>query len=72
VLLGIAMPLKYIWDLPQLVQIMGMAHGVLFILYLLGAYFMKKQLQWSWGTLLIVMFCSVLPFGPFYAEKKYL
>jgi integral membrane protein len=71
-LLGIAMPLKYIWDMPQLVQIVGMAHGVLFIMYILGAYFMKEKLQWSWGTLMIVMLCSILPFGPFYAEKKYL
>jgi integral membrane protein len=71
-LLGIAMPLKYIWDFPQMVQVVGMAHGVLFLLYLLGAYFMKEKLNWSWGTLAIVMLCSVLPFGPFYAEKKYL
>lgn len=71
-LLGIAMPLKYIWGWPQMVQVVGMAHGVLFLIYLIGAYFMKEKLQWSWGTLFIVMLCSVLPFGPFYAERKYL
>ena len=49
VLLGIAMPLKYIWDMPQLVKIVGMAHGVLFILYIIGAYFMKDKLKWSCG-----------------------
>jgi len=72
VLLLIAMPLKYIWQMPQMVQVVGMAHGVLFIVYLIGAYFMKEKLNWSWGTLLIVMVCSVLPLGPFYAERKYL
>ncbi len=72
VLLGIAMPLKYIWDLPQMVRVVGMAHGILFIAYLVGAYFMKEKLQWNWKTLMIVAVCSVLPFGPFYAEKKYL
>tara|TARA_R100000306_G_C4351409_1_gene130318 strand:- start:400 stop:603 length:204 start_codon:yes stop_codon:yes gene_type:complete len=66
------MPLKYIWQMPQMVQVVGMAHGVLFIVYLIGAYFMKEKLNWSWGTLLIVMVCSVLPLGPFYAERKYL
>lgn len=71
-LLGIAMPLKYIWDLPQMVQIVGMAHGILFVLYIVGAYFMKEKLQWPWSTLGIVILCSILPFGPFYAEKKYL
>jgi integral membrane protein len=70
--LGIAMPLKYIWGWPLMVQVVGMAHGVLFIVYLIGAYFMKEKLAWTWGTLFIVMLCSVLPFGPFYAERKYL
>lgn len=71
VLLGIAMPLKYVWDLPQMVSVVGMAHGLLFVLYIIGAYFMKEKLNWSWGTLFIVLVCSVLPFGPFWAEKKY-
>jgi len=72
VLLCIAMPLKYIWDMPEMVRIVGMAHGILFIAYIIGAYLMKEKLNWSWGTLAIVMLCSVLPFGPFYAERKYL
>ena len=72
VLLGIAMPLKYIWDLPQMVQVVGMAHGVLFVLYIAGAIYMQQLLQWSFRTLVIVVLCSILPFGPFYAEKKYL
>ena len=72
VLLGIAMPLKYIWEMPQMVQIVGMAHGILFILYVLGAYFMKEKLNWPMTTFGIVLLCSVVPFGPFYAEKKYL
>ncbi len=72
VLLCIAMPLKYIWDMPEMVRIVGMAHGILFIAYLIGAYFMKEKLKWTWGVLAIVMLCSVLPLGPFYAERKYL
>ncbi len=72
VLLGIAMPLKYIWDMPQMVQIVGMAHGVLFVLYVAGAFYMFKKLNWSFGDLFIVIACSILPFGPFYVERKYL
>lgn len=72
VLLGIAMPLKYIANIPEGVQVIGMAHGILFILYIFGAFFMKQKLNWSIQTLLIVILCSVLPFGPFYAERKYL
>jgi len=71
-LLFLAMPLKYIFDLPQMVQIVGMAHGVLFIAYLIGAFIMFKPMNWTYKTLIIVIACSVLPFGPFYVENKYL
>jgi integral membrane protein len=72
ILLGIAMPLKYIWEMPQMVQIVGMAHGVLFLLYIAGAVYMSQKLHWNWKTLAIVVLCSVVPFGPFYVERKYL
>jgi integral membrane protein len=71
-LLGIAMPLKYIWDLPQMVQTVGMAHGVLFLLYIAGAVYISQKLNWTIKQLAVAVFCSVLPFGPFYIERKYL
>lgn len=71
-LLGIAMPLKYIWEKPEMVEYVGMIHGVLFIAYVIGALILYKQLAWSKKTLLIVLICSLLPLGPFYAERKYL
>jgi integral membrane protein len=72
VLLGIAMPLKYIWDMPGMVQSIGWIHGLLFVLYIIGALVMYKKFKWSLSVLAIVMVCSLLPFGPFYAERKYL
>lgn len=72
VLLLIAMPLKYIFDMPQMVSIVGMGHGILFVLYVLGAYWMYEKLNWKVKTLLIAILCSVVPFGPFYIEKKHL
>lgn len=72
ILLFLAMPLKYFFDFPQMVQIVGMAHGILFIAYILGALAMYKPLNWQPRTLLIAMVCSVVPFGPFYIENKYL
>jgi len=71
-LLFIAMPLKYMFNLPQMVQIVGMAHGILFISYLVGAIFVYNLLNWKFKTLMIAVACSVIPFGPFYIEKKYL
>lgn len=71
-LLGIAMPLKYIWDKPEMVSSVGMAHGVLFIAYVAMAVYISTVLKWNAKTLFIVILCSMLPFGPFYADKKYL
>jgi len=71
-LLFIAMPLKYIWDLPQMVQQIGMAHGVLFIAYVMGAVWLFKPLNWKMKELFLILACSLVPFGPFYVEKKYL
>jgi len=72
VLLCIAMPLKYIWDSPEMVQVVGMAHGVLFLLYIAGAVYVSQILNWKTKTLIIVILCSVVPLGPFYVERNYL
>lgn len=72
VLLFLAMPLKYFLGLPEMVKITGMAHGLLFILYLLSVALLYKPLNWKPTTFLTAIACSVLPFGPFYFEKKYL
>ncbi len=71
-LLGIAMPLKYIWEMPQMVQTVGMTHGVLFLLYIAGTVYISQKLNWSFKKLAIAVLCSVIPFGPFYVERKYL
>ena len=71
-LLFVAMPLKYLFNSPAMVGFVGMAHGILFISYLVGALVMYKLLNWKFATLLLVVVCSVLPFGPIYVEKKIL
>lgn len=72
VLLFVAMPLKYIWDNPSLVRSVGMIHGVLFVAYVAWAIFVKEIKQWDFKTLGVVILGSILPFGTFYIEKKYL
>jgi integral membrane protein len=72
ILLLIAMPMKYIWDRPEMVSVVGMAHGILFVLYVFGAYWVYEKLDWKAKTLLIVLLCSIIPLGPIYAERKYL
>lgn len=49
----------------------GMAHGILFIAYVLLAFLIKKEQNWSFKDLAIVQLASLLPFATFYIEKKY-
>lgn len=71
-LLFIAMPIKYILGDPIYVKHIGMAHGLLFVAYILFAIMAKFELNWKPKTLLIVFLASVIPFGTFYVDKKYL
>lgn len=50
----------------------GMAHGVLFIAYVILAILIKKEQKWSLKDFFIVQLASFIPFGTFYIEKKYL
>lgn len=50
----------------------GMAHGVLFIAYVILAILIKKEQNWSWKDFFAVQLASLIPFGTFYIEKKYL
>ncbi|MDD3005026.1 DUF3817 domain-containing protein [Flavobacterium sp.] len=50
----------------------GMAHGVLFIGYVVLAVLLKFQLNWNYQKLGIILGASLLPFATFWVEKKYL
>lgn len=68
-LLGIAMPLKYLAGLPQAVRLVGMAHGLLWILYLVAAANAARHMRWSLSRILLVLAASLLPAGPFFIER---
>ena len=71
-LLGIAMPLKYLFNAPEMVQITGMIHGLLFLVYVSFVYVYKYKKKWSYLTLAFLVFLSIVPFGTFYVDAKYL
>jgi integral membrane protein len=49
----------------------GMAHGVLFIGYVVLAFAICKSQRWSFKELAVVQLASLLPFATFYVERKY-
>ena len=67
----VAMPLKYMFDNPDYIRPMGMAHGVLFIAYIFMALMLKFEQDWPVKKLLIICLASIVPFGTFYIEWKY-
>jgi integral membrane protein len=71
-LLFFAMPMKYIYELPIYVKVIGMAHGLLFIAYIALAVMIKIEEKWPIKKFVIVCIASIIPFGTFYVEKKYL
>jgi integral membrane protein len=71
-LLGVAMPLKYLAGWPDAVRVVGMAHGILFVLYLGAAMQVAQERDWPWRRTVLVMVASLLPAGPFVIDAKIL
>ena len=72
VLILVAMPLKYLAGEPGAVRWVGMAHGVLFLLYVLAAIQAAVAYRWSWKRTALVLVASLLPAGPFVLDAKLL
>lgn len=71
-LFGITMPLKYIGDIGGPNQFVGMAHGVLFIMYCLWVVFYANKKNWPIMKTLLALGASLLPFATFVVDRKYL
>lgn len=68
-LLAVAMPLKYFFNLPMAVSVFGTLHGFLFVwfCFILLLMVIKKELGFTQAALAVLL--SLLPFGTFYLER---
>lgn len=64
-LLCIAMPLKYMMGIPEGVKYIGMAHGVLFIGYIVILMGTANKIKMPLWAMPMGVLGSFLPFGPF-------
>ena len=71
-LLCIAVPLKYWGGDESWVKLLGMPHGLLFMAYIVLALFLREDYQCGIKETFIVLLASIVPFGTFYVDKKYL
>ncbi|AKF84436.1 DUF3817 domain-containing protein [Myxococcus sp. MISCRS1] len=69
-LLFIAMPLKYAAGMPLAVRFAGMAHGLLFVLYLFALMEVAIALRWSFSRVVFAFGASLVPFGNFLLDAK--
>ena len=71
VLFGVAMPLKYMLGEPLAVEIVGMAHGVLFLAYVFLVIYVGILKKWKFVVIGLATLASIVPFGTFYADRKW-
>jgi integral membrane protein len=71
ILVLIAMPLKYLANSPEMVKKVGMAHGLLFVLFVITLLQVATDTNWKWSKTLLAFGTSFLPFGTFWFEAKH-
>jgi len=70
ILFCIAMPMKYLSDMPQAVTYVGWVHGLLFIAYVYLLVMCWFTYRWKPGRVALFFLASLIPFAPFFVERK--
>lgn len=70
ILVGIAMPLKYIWEEPQYVRWVGSAHGFLFVAFVAALVVAAVVRRWEIYRPVILFLASMVPFGFIFIEMN--
>jgi len=66
----VAMPMKYLADIPMAVTIVGSAHGLLWSLYVLAVLNAWIVRKWSFGRAALLGFASVPPICTFLLDPS--
>ena len=70
VLFGVAMPLKYLGDMPRAVTIVGSLHGALFVLLVVMFLMAIRRVPISSSLAMVGIVAAVFPFGPFVVDRR--
>lgn len=68
ILVFIAMPLKYMFNYPLAVKVVGMSHGVLFILFFVALAMAMNRYKWKFLGFQLFVY-SLIPFGFILIER---
>ena len=69
-LLGVGVPLKYMFENDSWVKALGMPHGLLFVAYIVLAYVVKTDRDWSNRTFIHACLAAIIPFGTFVFDRR--
>ena len=69
VLLGIAMPLKYVFKMPEFIRPCGTLHGLLFVAFMVILGFMFFKVKLSFKNSVLAFLLSLIPFGTFFLKR---
>jgi len=69
-LLFVAMPLKYLADLPIAVRIVGSVHGILFLIFVAVLYNTAGERRWPLHRSALAFVSSLIPFGTFVLNRS--
>ena len=70
ILLFVAMPLKYLAGLPLAVRIVGLIHGLLFLVFMAALYRAADDCRWPVRRSLSAFVASIVPFGTFVFDRS--
>jgi integral membrane protein len=70
VLLFVAMPLKYLAGLPEMVKLVGWAHGLLFVLFVVALVHVAWVVRWPMARIAGAFVASLVPFGTFVLDTR--
>jgi len=66
------MPLKYLAGRPEMVRVVGMAHGLLFVAFVFAVLQVAFEYRWPLKRALAALAASVLPLGTFIFDARVL
>ena len=70
VLVFVAMPLKYFFDQPGPVAVVGVTHGFLYMIYIVCTLLLAERARWKPLDALLILIAGTVPVASFVAERR--
>ena len=70
ILVFVAMPLKYFFGQPQLVAVVGVTHGFLYMIYIVCTLLLAERCRWKPFDALLILLAGTIPLAGFFAERR--